>query len=195
MYKQMKFYVEEIWVEHFVDSYIREIKSIEDYLENTEFDSTLIGFRFFQRELIVLNEKKYISEPENYTEWICNNCSYFKNVTINDEEIKFENCITLEKFILEKEVELNLKKQKKHIPSMNDCLNRARVRISEILRDEYGLSLEEAVECINTYGVIELCNENSDYLELFLQTDCRTWAQRMYEHYNDNVRRLKRNNK
>lgn len=57
------------------------------------------------------------------------------------------------------------------------------IRISEILREERGLSLEEATKCINEYGVINQCIGNSEYTEFFLHTDFRTWAERMYNEY------------
>lgn len=72
---------------------------------------------------------------------------------------------------------------------MNVDLIYATIRISEILRDEYNLSLDEAVKCIDSYGVINCCIGNNEYISFFLQTSFQTWAQRMYEHYNDNVRK------
>lgn len=97
MEKQIKYYVEEIWIDHFVDSFSHEIKSVEDYLINTEFDPTLIGFRFFQRELRIIDGKFFSSEPENHTEWISNN--YNDNVIINNEKIKLGDCISLQDFV------------------------------------------------------------------------------------------------
>ena len=54
------------------------------------------------------------------------------------------------------------------------------IRISEILREEHGLSLEESVKCINSYGDILVNNESKENLEFFLSTSLRTWVEKMY---------------
>ena len=93
-------YVEEIWIDHFIESHVQEIKSIEDYLSNKMFDSSLLGFRFFQIEQRVIDGKIFTSEPENFTEWISNNRYVdYDEVTVGDKKIKWSNCINLQDFI------------------------------------------------------------------------------------------------
>ena len=67
------------------------------------------------------------------------------------------------------------------------------IRISEILREEYNLNLEESVKCINSYGNILVNNESKENLEFFLSTSLRTWAERMYDEYIKGKRRIKGN--
>ena len=93
-------YVEEIWIDRFIESHVQEIKSIEDYLSNKMFDSSLLGFRFFQIEQRVIDGKIFTSEPENFTEWISNNKYVdYDEVTVGDKKIKWSNCINLQDFI------------------------------------------------------------------------------------------------
>lgn len=65
------------------------------------------------------------------------------------------------------------------------------IRISEILREEYNLNLEESVKCINSYGNILVNNESKENLEFFLSTSLRTWAERMYDEYIKGKKRIK----
>ena len=96
----IKNYVEEIWIDHFVESHVQEIESIEDYLLNEKFNSSLLGFRFFQKEQRVIDGKTFTSEPENFTEWISNNkYDDYDEVTVGDKKIKWSNCINSQDFI------------------------------------------------------------------------------------------------
>ena len=96
----IKNYVEEIWIDRFIESHVQEIKSIEDYLSNKMFDSSLLGFRFFQIEQRVIDGKIFTSEPENFTEWISNNKYVdYDEVTVGDKKIKWSNCINSQDFI------------------------------------------------------------------------------------------------
>ena len=96
----IKNYVEEIWIDRFVESHVQEIESIEDYLLNEKFNSSLLGFRFFQIEQRVIDGKTFTSEPENFTEWISNNkYDDYDEVTVGDKKIKWSNCINLQDFI------------------------------------------------------------------------------------------------
>ena len=96
----IKNYVEEIWIDHFVESYVKEIESIEEYLLNEKFGSSLLGVRFFQKEQRVIDGKEFTSEPYNFTEWISNNqYDSFDEVTAGDKKIKWSNCINLQDFI------------------------------------------------------------------------------------------------
>ena len=73
---------------------------------------------------------------------------------------------------------------------MNKDLYVAVICIRDILREDYGLTIEEAVDCILKYANIAYINDNEKALELFLHTDYRTWAKKMYE--KNNKRILKR---
>lgn len=96
----IRIYVEEIWMDHFIESYVQEIKSIEDYLLNKNFVSSLLGFRFFQIEQRVIDGKIFASEPDYFTEWISNNkYDAFDEVTVGESKIKWSNCINLQDFI------------------------------------------------------------------------------------------------
>ena len=57
----IKNYVEEIWIDRFIESRVQEIESIEDYLLNEKFASSLLGVRFFQKEQRVIDGKNFIA--------------------------------------------------------------------------------------------------------------------------------------
>jgi len=63
---------------------------------------------------------------------------------------------------------------------MNKYLLTALINISNILVEQYNLSLEEAVECVVSYRDYTIFNDRES-VEIFLHTDYRTWAKRMYE--------------
>lgn len=100
MDKKIRYFVEEIWLDHFVDSYEKEIESIDSYLKQNPFDSSLLGFRFFQVEQIMLNGKIYTGPKENYSKWIRNNkqpikgqehiIDLWKSIDLNDYEADIE---------------------------------------------------------------------------------------------------------
>lgn len=77
-------YVEELWIDYFTTSIIKEINSIEDYLNNTEFDPTMIGLRFFKRDFFSYEGKEFCSEPYNYGQWISH--SFNDSVTLENKE-------------------------------------------------------------------------------------------------------------
>jgi len=93
----IKQYVDELWIDHFIEISNKEIKSIKDYLQNTNFDKTLIGFRFFTKKFINIDGEIYEGKPKNYSEWISNDCN--DQIYINDEHINLEKCIKLQEFI------------------------------------------------------------------------------------------------
>ncbi len=143
----------------------------------------LLDLHYQKRSLeIDLDWAETEKEADSIEKKLSSVCGELNEYGLN-EELCFENLIS--------NTQVNDNSEK----TIDNHLLIAIIRISEILRDEYRLSLEEAVERIKSYGVIDLCNGNSEYTEFFLHTDFRTWAQEMYEHYNDNVRRLKLNNK
>ena len=110
----IKNYVEEVYIDHFVGSMIKEIKSINDYLLNNRLDSSLLGFRFFQIEQRDIDGEIFISEPKNFTEWISNNkYDMFDEVLVGNNKIKWSNCISLQNFILklEETTKANVEKQ------------------------------------------------------------------------------------
>ena len=74
---------------------------------------------------------------------------------------------------------------------MDNDLFVALITISDILREEYGLTIEESATCINNYRNFLLINDNKAAIEVFLHTSYKTWAKRMYEDYNQI--KLKRN--
>lgn len=113
-------YVEEIWIDRFVESNVQEIKSIEDYLTNKNFASSLLGFRFFQIEQRVIDGKIFTSEPHNFTEWISNNkYDAFDEVIVGENIIKWSNCINLQDFIslLNSNTPENIKKKTRNVKS------------------------------------------------------------------------------
>ncbi len=71
---------------------------------------------------------------------------------------------------------------------MNKDLYVALINIRDILREEYDLTIEEAVECIFSYKNFNYINRNPKALDVFLHTDYRTRAKKMYE--NNNKHRL-----
>ena len=61
------------------------------------------------------------------------------------------------------------------------------MRISDILRRNYGLTLEEAAECINAYVDITFLSEKIENIEFFLSTSLNAWAEEMYYNYTRNA--------
>ena len=66
---------------------------------------------------------------------------------------------------------------------MNIDLLSALIIISNILVEQYNLTIEETVECITSYRDYSALND-MEACKMFLHTDYRTWAKRMYEKYN-----------
>lgn len=74
--------------------------------------------------------------------------------------------------------------------TMDDSLLTSIIYITDILRDEYGLTNSEAAKCINSYGDILSINESKERVEFFMHTSFRTWAQRMYDSYKGKAKKL-----
>ena len=98
----IKNYVEEVIIDHFVESHIAEIKSIDDYLSTTKFGPHLLGFRFFQTEKRVIDGETFTSDPKNFSDWISNNqYDDFDEVTLQDgRDIKWSDHVKVQDFIL-----------------------------------------------------------------------------------------------
>ena len=97
----IKNYVEEVIIDHFVESHITEIKSIDDYLSTTKFGPYLLGFRFFQTEKRVIDGETFTSDPKNFSDWISNNqYDDFDEVTLQDGMgIKWSDHVKVQDFI------------------------------------------------------------------------------------------------
>lgn len=97
----IKNYVEEVIIDHFVESHITEIKSIDDYLSTTKFGPYLLGFRFFQTEKRVIDGETFTSDPKNFSDWISNNqYDDFDEVTLRDGMgIKWSDHVKVQDFI------------------------------------------------------------------------------------------------
>ena len=55
------------------------------------------------------------------------------------------------------------------------------IRIGDILRNEYGLSIDETAECLNLNKDILIYNtSNKEYFEFFQHMDYRFWARILY---------------
>lgn len=60
------------------------------------------------------------------------------------------------------------------------------IQISEILRETYGLSLEESVKCINQYGDISSLVKSKECIEVFTHWELHNLAKSMYDYYEEN---------
>ena len=91
----MKYYVQEL--DCYTDIYVDPIKSIDDYLQNSSLDATLVGIRFFA---INDNKRKYL------TNWMGN--SYKGIVRTSEEIIDFSNGMTIQEYMDMKGIEPNI---------------------------------------------------------------------------------------
>ena len=103
-------YVEELWIDYFTVSITKEINSIDEYLNNTEFDPTMIGLRFYKKDFLSYDGKEFCSEPYNYSEWISHN--HNDSVTLeNNEKVNLGEAIDVYDYLAY--LEENKTKQKK----------------------------------------------------------------------------------
>lgn len=65
---------------------------------------------------------------------------------------------------------------------INKDMLAALIHISNILVEEYNLSVDEAAECVTSYRDYSIFT-SMESLEIFLHTDYRTMAKRMYDKY------------
>ena len=63
---------------------------------------------------------------------------------------------------------------------MNNDIIAALIHISDILVKQYNLSVDDAIDCVVSYRDYSIFNDR-EALEIFLHTDYRTWAKRMYD--------------
>ncbi len=70
MEREIKHFVEEFWIEKNIEGYVSEINSRSDYISNLKSDPFLFLVRFFDREVITIDKKKYIGEAFNYSDFI-----------------------------------------------------------------------------------------------------------------------------
>ena len=66
-------YVEEYWFTNYLDGYVKKIDSREEYINQIGGKQSLILIRFFDRQVISINNDKYYSKPINYSSFIAVN--------------------------------------------------------------------------------------------------------------------------
>ncbi len=101
---EVKHYVEEYWIEEHLEGSIYEIKSREDYVKSFIPDKWFLAFRFYDREVINYDNKKYVGEPINYTDFISANDEKYDEIIEShaflrpEEKFKSVNISPLVKF-------------------------------------------------------------------------------------------------
>ena len=113
MEKQTRHYVEEYGVDHYVTGETKEIVSREEYLSSFDNDEYVLLLRFFDRDVVVIDNKEFLSEKYNFTPFLRTNgsrkdlangtsdLSNFNTVVYNSEyceHIVFDNIEPLGEF-------------------------------------------------------------------------------------------------
>ena len=68
---EIKKYVEEYYIDNYLTGYVKGIRSREEYINSLNEDNNdCVLIRFFDREVLTLDNKRYYSKPINFSSFI-----------------------------------------------------------------------------------------------------------------------------